>query len=113
MSKKWFNLTIEETAKELETDLEKGLSSEDVVKRREKYGSNELKAKKKKSLLVKFLEQFKDFMIIVLIIAAIVSGIVGGLLVIAGIWYLHRYKNRKTSRLTKEARKYRKIKGED
>ncbi|MBO5398127.1 MAG: calcium-translocating P-type ATPase, PMCA-type [Clostridia bacterium] len=77
MSKKWFNLTIEETAKELETDLEKGLSSEDVVKRREKYGSNELKAKKKKSLLVKFLEQFKDFMIIVLIIAAIVSGIVG------------------------------------
>lgn len=77
MSKKWFNLTIEETAKELETNLEKGLSSEDVVKRREKYGSNELKAKKKKSLLVKFLEQFKDFMIIVLIIAAIVSGIVG------------------------------------
>ena len=46
-------------------------------------------------------------------IALIVSGIVGSLLVIAGIWYLHRYKNRKTSRLTKEARKYRKIKGED
>ena len=36
-----------------------------------------MKAKKKKSLIVKFLEQFKDFMIIVLIIAAIVSGIVG------------------------------------
>lgn len=77
MSKKWFNLTTEETEKELETDLIEGLSSDEVVKRREKYGSNELKAKKKKSLLVKFLEQFKDFMIIVLIIAAIVSGIVG------------------------------------
>ena len=36
-----------------------------------------MKARKKKSLIVKFLEQFKDFMIIVLIIAAIVSGIVG------------------------------------
>ena len=77
MSKKWFNLTVKETEKELNTDLEKGLSSEEVVSRREKYGSNELKAKKKKSLFVKFLEQFKDFMIIVLIVAAIVSGIVG------------------------------------
>jgi len=77
MSKKWFNLTVQETAKELNTDLENGLSLEEVVLRREKYGANELKAKKKKSLFVKFLEQFKDFMIIVLIVAAIVSGIVG------------------------------------
>ena len=73
----WFNKSIEEVEKELETDLSKGLSNEEVQKRREKYGLNELKAKKKKSLFQKFLDQFKDFSIIILIIAAIVSGIVG------------------------------------
>ena len=73
----WFNYSVEKTAKELNTDVEKGLTDGEVKSRYEKYGKNQLQAKKKKSLIVKFLEQFKDFMIIVLIIAAIVSGIVG------------------------------------
>ena len=73
----WFNKKVEEVEKELETDLNKGLNSDEVQKRKEKYGLNELKAKKKKSLFQKFLDQFKDFSIIVLIIAAIVSGVVG------------------------------------
>ena len=73
----WFNKSVEEVEKELETDLSKGLSNEEVQKRREKYGLNKLKAKKKKSLFQKFLDQFKDFSIIILIIAAIVSGVVG------------------------------------
>ena len=73
----WFNKSVKEVEKELETDLSKGLSNDEVQKRREKYGLNELKAKKKKSLFQKFLDQFKDFSIIVLIIAAIVSGVVG------------------------------------
>ena len=77
MAENWFNKSTNETAKGLDTNLEKGLNDEEVKKRQEKYGFNELKAKKKKSLLVKFLEQFKDFMIIVLIISAVVSGIVG------------------------------------
>ncbi len=77
MEEKWFNKSVKETAKELKTDVQNGLSQDEVNKRYEKYGRNELKAKQKKSLLVKFLEQFKDFMIIVLIIAAVVSGIVG------------------------------------
>ena len=73
----WFNKKQEDVEKELNTNLENGLTTEEIQKRREKYGLNELKAKKKKSLIQKFLEQFKDFSIIVLIIAAIVSGAVG------------------------------------
>ena len=77
MEKNWFNKKQEEVEKELQTDVKKGLTTEEARKRQEKYGLNELKAKKKKSLFQKFIEQFKDFSIIVLIIAAIVSGAVG------------------------------------
>ena len=73
----WYHQKIQDVEKNLNTNINVGLSEENVKKAREKYGLNELEAKKKKSLLVKFLEQFKDFMIIVLIIAAIVSGVIG------------------------------------
>ena len=73
----WFNKDVEEVSKTLNTDLEKGLSEEEAKKRQKENGYNELQEKKKKSLFVKFLEQFKDFMIIILIIAAIISGVVG------------------------------------
>lgn len=77
MEKSWFNKTSQEVEQELKTDCQKGLSSNQVQENMKKYGLNELQEKKKDSLLKKFLEQFKDFSIIVLIIAAIVSGIVG------------------------------------
>ena len=76
-NKNWFNKSVEETIDELKTDASQGLSGQEVEKRKAEYGLNELEEGKKTSLFVKFLEQFKDFMIIVLIIAAIVSGIVG------------------------------------
>ena len=75
--KKWFNKDVQEIEKELETNVDFGLTNEEVSKKREKYGLNELKAAKKKSLFQRFLEQFKDFSVIILIIAAIVSGVVG------------------------------------
>ena len=75
--KNWFHESKEDVLSYFHIEEKQGLSSNQVQNNRELYGSNELTAKKKKSLLVKFLEQFKDFMIIILIIAAIISGIVG------------------------------------
>ena len=50
-----------------------GLSSKEAADRLEKYGANTLQEGKKKSLLEKFVDQFKDFMILVLLVAAVVS----------------------------------------
>ena len=77
MEKNWFNKEIKDVETELKTDLENGLSSKQVEESKAKYGENELQEKKKEPLIKKFIAQFKDFSIIVLIIAAIVSGVVG------------------------------------
>ena len=76
-NKKWFNKKIEDIEKELETNREKGLTEEQVIRIRNQKGYNELQTTKKKSIFQRFIDQFKDFSIIVLIIAAVVSGIVG------------------------------------
>ena len=73
----WFNKKIEDIEKELKTSKEKGLTEAEVQQIRKEKGYNELQATKKKTLIQRFIDQFKDFSIIVLIIAAIVSGIVG------------------------------------
>lgn len=73
----WFNKKIEDIEKELKTNKDKGLKEEQVKEIRNKKGYNELKTRKKKTLLKRFIDQFKDFSIIILIIAAIVSGMVG------------------------------------
>lgn len=68
--------TREGILKRLETSKQAGLSAEQVEKRKEQYGLNQLRAAKKKTILVRFLEQFKDVMIIILLIAAVISFIV-------------------------------------
>lgn len=72
----WHSLSIEETIRELKSDIKQGLSLKEVHERQKLYGKNILEAKKGKNLLQKFLAQFADFMIIVLICAAILSLIV-------------------------------------
>ncbi|HAK88332.1 MAG TPA: calcium-translocating P-type ATPase, PMCA-type [Nitrospiraceae bacterium] len=67
---------IDEAVTALKSSLS-GLSSEEASRRLEQYGPNELKEKKKKTMFMMLLDQFKDFMILVLIAAAVISGIVG------------------------------------
>jgi len=71
-----YNKSKESVVEELKTDVSKGLSEAEVLERAEKYGKNELKEKKKKSMLGRFFEQFKDVMIIILIIAAVISFVI-------------------------------------
>lgn len=75
-NKEWYSLSTEEVKSKLNTDIEKGLENDEVEKRRIQYGKNEIVSKNKKPIWKMILEQFTDFMIIVLIIAAIVSGVV-------------------------------------
>jgi P-type Ca2+ transporter type 2C len=77
MTKQFYRSNIEEVAADLKTELNSGLSSEEASIRLNEYGLNELGETKHTSLAVKFLCQFKSFMIIVLIIAGIISGVVG------------------------------------
>ena len=64
--------SVEEVFKEVQSSPA-GLSSQEAASRLEKYGANTLQEGKKKTLLEKFVDQFKDFMILVLLVAAVVS----------------------------------------
>ena len=66
----------EEVLSALSTDYQKGLSTSEIGKLQNNFGKNKLEEKKKKSNLQRFLDQFKDVMIIILIIAAIVSFVI-------------------------------------
>ena len=76
METKFFNLTVEETLRKLHSSTN-GLSSKEVMTRREKDGANVLETKKHSTLLEKFVAQFKDLMIIILMIAALISMLAG------------------------------------
>lgn len=71
-----YQKTVDGILAELDATAE-GLPSDEAARRLEEYGPNELEEKRRKTLLMMFLDQFKDFMIIVLIAAAIVSGMIG------------------------------------
>jgi P-type Ca2+ transporter type 2C len=72
----WYQLDPKEVAQKLKSS-DAGLAIEEAQRRYEQYGPNELIEKQRKSLWMMFFDQFRDFMILVLIAAAIVAGVIG------------------------------------
>lgn len=89
-----------------------GLSSDDAAKRLDEYGPNELLETGRKTPFMMFLDQFRDFMIIILIAAAVVSGMMGELsdtiaivvivILNAIIGFVQEYRAEKAMRALKE-----------
>ncbi len=73
----WYRMTASEVAERLSTDPERGLTDKEARARLGVYGPNRLVETKKESRLKKFLKQFTEFIILVLIAAALVAGLLG------------------------------------
>ena len=76
-STNWYEITAEETAQRLATNLASGLSAEEVLKRSTLYGKNVIEEGKTRGPWRIFAAQFADFMIVVLIAAGIIAGFLG------------------------------------
>ena len=72
----FYRKSTEEVMKSLGV-TNKGLTNDEVKKRQEQYGFNELAEGKRKSTVQVFFEQFKDFLVIILIVAALISAFLG------------------------------------
>ncbi|HOC39167.1 MAG TPA: HAD-IC family P-type ATPase, partial [Thermodesulfobacteriota bacterium] len=72
----WHQEDVEAAFEKLKTSPQ-GISDREAGQRLKEHGLNELKEKKKKNPFMMFLDQFNDFMILVLIVAAVVAGFIG------------------------------------
>ncbi|HSK68534.1 MAG TPA: cation-translocating P-type ATPase [Candidatus Limnocylindria bacterium] len=73
----WYQQTADEVRRALDSDLKAGLTSQEAARRLEQYGPNERLHKKGPGLLQMFVDQLKDYMIVILVIASLVSILVG------------------------------------
>ena len=73
IQKPFYQLSVEESVGILQTDPEKGLTEKEAQARLQKYGPNKLAEGKQRSLFFQFLDQFRDLMIVVLVVAALLS----------------------------------------
>lgn len=72
----WQAKDINEVEKNFRTNRNYGITNEEAKKRLTYFGENKLADKKKENIFIKFIKQFNDFMIIILIIASIISAMV-------------------------------------
>lgn len=72
----WHTKAINEVEANFRTNVSNGLNEKEVEERKKHFGENKLADKKKESIFIKFIKQFNDFMIIILIIASIISALV-------------------------------------
>ena len=75
--RKWHQMTAAEAAQALAANPEAGLDEQEAARRRETYGANELEEGASVSPLTLFLNQFRDFMVLVLVAATLISGLLG------------------------------------
>ncbi|MCE5278578.1 MAG: cation-transporting P-type ATPase [Planctomycetaceae bacterium] len=73
----WHAITTPDALRELETAVEAGLSAEEVVQRRQRFGPNEMTARAGTPAWLKFLEQFNQALVYILVAAAAVSVLLG------------------------------------
>jgi len=104
----FYNEKVEEVTERLSTDPDQGLSSAEASSRLEKYGPNRLEGAKEKSLFSMIFDQLKDFLVIILIVAAVISILLGetldGIIILAIVilnTFLGVYQENKASNALK------------
>ncbi|PMB54118.1 carbonate dehydratase [Fischerella thermalis CCMEE 5201] len=85
-SSQWHHLSIQEVTRHLDTNSETGLTSAVAAKKRERFGANELKSKPGKSPLLRFLLQFNQPLLYILLIAGAIKAFLGQWVNAGVIW---------------------------
>jgi Ca2+-transporting ATPase len=85
-SSQWHHLSVQEVIRHLDSNLETGLNSDITTKRRERFGANELKSKPGKSPLLRFLLQFNQPLLYILLIAGAIKAFLGQWVNAGVIW---------------------------
>lgn len=75
--RKWYTLATADVTEALQSDASQGLTQQEAERRLAKHGANKLAESKKKPLYTVFLDQFKDFMVVILFIATLISYFLG------------------------------------
>ncbi|MDP2030441.1 MAG: cation-transporting P-type ATPase, partial [Thiobacillus sp.] len=78
-TKHWHAQSAEQVCADLETDPARGLPPDEAAQRLTRHGPNKLAEKKPRSAWLKFLDQFKNVLVIVLLGAAVLAGAIGDL----------------------------------